>query len=278
MDPELNNLKIINRLSVKNGSCRGYQRGIAINPNEQFDQFTFSGRFPSGCDIYAMTRAALSHNEFTYGLFRRMWQDVGGDLEGGWERLEFTPAEGEKPLLTFESWPLADVISRVNKYSNNVMARHLLLTVAAHTYDAPGTEENGRLAVRDWLVERGFEPGALELRNGAGLSRSARVTARQMTGLLRYAYGQPYMPEFLSSMSLPGLDGTLSRRFDEGDSLAGRAHLKTGSLDDVSAIAGYLQARSGRRFAVVTLHNHTDVHRGYGEEVQEALLRWVFEQ
>lgn len=85
------------------------------------------------------------------------------------------------------------------------------------------------------------------------------------------------MPEYLASMSLTGLDGTLSRRFRRGD-LVGKAHLKTGSLDHVTAIAGYLQSRSGRRFAVVVLQNFEDVHRGPGEEVQEALLRWLYEQ
>ncbi len=78
-------------------------------------------------------------------------------------------------------------------------------------------------------------------------------------------------------MSLSGLDGTLRRRF-ENTGLVGKAHLKTGSLDHVTAIAGYLQSRSGRRFAVVAMQNYEDIHRGPGEEVQEALLRWVYEQ
>jgi D-alanyl-D-alanine carboxypeptidase/D-alanyl-D-alanine-endopeptidase (penicillin-binding protein 4) len=78
-------------------------------------------------------------------------------------------------------------------------------------------------------------------------------------------------------MSLSGLDGTLSRRF-RGSDLEGQAHLKTGSMDHVAAIAGYLQSRSGRRFAVVALHNHEDIHRGPGDEVQAALLRWLYAQ
>ena len=78
-------------------------------------------------------------------------------------------------------------------------------------------------------------------------------------------------------MSIAGLDGTLSRRF-KGTSLIGTAHLKTGSMDDVSAVAGYLQTRSGRRLAVVAMQNHKDVHRGPGKEVQETLLRWLYEQ
>jgi len=85
------------------------------------------------------------------------------------------------------------------------------------------------------------------------------------------------MPEYLASMAVSGLDGTLRRRFDD-EQLTGQAHLKTGSLDHVAAIAGYLQAESGRRFSVVMLHNHDDVHRGPGEEAQIALLRWLYEQ
>ena len=98
-----------------------------------------------------------------------------------------------------------------------------------------------------------------------------------MASMLRFAWRQTYMPEFLASMSLSGLDGTLRRRFKDAE-LTGKAHLKTGSLDHVTAIAGYMQARSGRRFAVVALHNHEDIHRGPGEEVQDALLRWVNRQ
>ena len=103
------------------------------------------------------------------------------------------------------------------------------------------------------------------------------MIARDMGKVLQFAWRQPYMPEYLSSMSLSGLDGTLRRRF-AGTDLIGRAHLKTGSLDHVTAIAGYLQARSGRRFVVVSMQNHEDIHRGPGEEVQEALLRWLYAQ
>ena len=85
------------------------------------------------------------------------------------------------------------------------------------------------------------------------------------------------MPEYMSSLSISGLDGTLARRFRNGP-LTGKAHIKTGSLDDVSAIAGYLQSKSGGRFIVVALQNHPDIHRGPGEEVQEALLRWVYDR
>jgi D-alanyl-D-alanine carboxypeptidase/D-alanyl-D-alanine-endopeptidase (penicillin-binding protein 4) len=103
------------------------------------------------------------------------------------------------------------------------------------------------------------------------------MSARHLAAMLRYAYESPFMPEYLSSLSLSGLDGTLSRRFQD-PALTGQAHMKTGSLDNVSAVAGYFQAASGRRYIVVAILNHTDVHRGPGKEVQEMLLRWLYDR
>lgn len=273
LDPQLENLALENRLTLRPGRCRGYQRGIAISANETVDRVTFTGAFPAGCELYAMDRTALSHNAYAYGLFTSLWRETGGRIDGGWGNAR-TPEDAE-PLLTFPSLPLNTIIERINKYSNNVMARQLLFTLSAEVLGAPGTESGGRKVISDWLQQKGLASASVELDNGAGLSRAARITATDLAGLLTYAWRQPYMPEYVSSLSLAGLDGTLRRRFAD-NSLHGRAHMKTGSLDHVSALAGYLQSRSGRRFAVVTLHNHTDIHRGPGREAQEALLRWLY--
>jgi D-alanyl-D-alanine carboxypeptidase/D-alanyl-D-alanine-endopeptidase (penicillin-binding protein 4) len=272
--PALENLQVVNQLSLANGRCRGYQRGITLTANEDVDQMIFSGRFPSGCRTYSMYRTALSHNEFAYGMFKALWQEAGGKFSGGWKNTTYS--DGDEPFLSFESLPLTEIITKVNKHSNNVMARQILLTLAAEQYGPPGALDNGRKAVREWLKDNGMPFDELKLDNGSGLSRESRMTARQVATLLRYAFDSPFMPEFMSSLSLSGLDGTLSRRFDD-DPLTGMAHIKTGSLDDVAAVAGYLQSRSGARFIVVSLQNHEGVHRGTGEEVQEALLRWVCE-
>jgi D-alanyl-D-alanine carboxypeptidase/D-alanyl-D-alanine-endopeptidase (penicillin-binding protein 4) len=274
LDPPLENLGIENELSLTAGSCRGYQRGITISANEAIDRMTFSGKFPSGCESYAMDRTALSHNEFVYGLFMSLWRESGGEFFGGWQNV--VAPEDLEPAMSFPSLPLADVITRINKYSNNVMARQLLFTLSSEVLGAPGTEEGGREVITNWIADAGLNLDGLILANGAGLSREVRMTAAGMGRLLEFGWRQPYMPEFASSLALAGKDGTLRRRFDDA-SLDGIAHLKTGSLDDVVAIAGYLQARSGRRFVVVTMQNHEDIHRGPGREVQEALLRWVYE-
>ncbi len=275
VDPPLENLRIENRLEVAQGRCRGYQRGITITPNETVDHMVMSGQFPSGCKNYVMHRAALGHNEFAYGLFKSIWQESGGEFSGSFRNV--VKPDDIEPFLVFESLPLADIISKVNKHSNNVMARQLLFTLGAERFVGPGTEEGGRQVIEDWLKSKQLGSAKLKLDNGAGLSRDSRISARNLGEILRYAWQSPFMPEYLSSLSLSGLDGTLMRRFRD-DPLTGTAHIKTGRLDHVTAIAGYLQSRSGGRYTIVALQNHTDVHRGPGEEVQAALLRWLYEQ
>jgi D-alanyl-D-alanine carboxypeptidase/D-alanyl-D-alanine-endopeptidase (penicillin-binding protein 4) len=272
VDPALGDLQVQNRLRVRPGSCRGYQRGIAISMNDELNKVTFSGDFPDGCDIYSMDRTALSHNQYTYSLFKSVWNESGGELTGEWRNV-VTPLELE-PDITFRSMPLSDVISKINKHSNNVMARQLLLTLGAEVNGAPGTSESGREVVIDWLSQHGLGTSEMKLENGAGLSRDVRLTTKMLVDLLRLGFESPFMPEYVSSLSLSGLDGTLSRRFRDG-SLTGKAHMKTGSLDHVTAIAGYFQAASGRRYLVAAMQNYTDIHRGPGEEVQAALLSWL---
>lgn len=275
MDPALDNLSVENRLGLANGSCRGYQRGIAVTTNETADEITFSGRFPNGCKRYALDRTALSHNEFVYGLFDSLWRESGGSIDGGWKNVVVD--EDAEPLLSFDSRPLSQMIALINKHSNNVMARQLMYTLGAEVNGPPGTEDSGRAVIEKWLADNGLASTQTAIENGAGLSRKTRTTAKDMAAMLQFAWRQPYMPEYLASMSLSGLDGTLRRRFGD-TTLVGKAHLKTGSLDHVTAIAGFLQTRTGRRFVVVALQNFEDVHRGPGEEVQEAILRWSYEQ
>jgi D-alanyl-D-alanine carboxypeptidase/D-alanyl-D-alanine-endopeptidase (penicillin-binding protein 4) len=183
MDPALENLHIVNRLSQVDGSCYGYQRGITFTPNEHYDHFVLSGKFPSGCKSYVMDRTALEHNAYTYGLFESIWVESGGTISGGWRNAAM--AVGSAPYLTFESQPLSDVITMVNKHSNNVMARQLLYTIAAEQLGAPGTEEGGRSVVERWLADKNLESPNQRLDNGAGLSREARMTALQIGRLLR---------------------------------------------------------------------------------------------
>ena len=247
LDPALDNLAIDNRLSLAPGACRGYQRGITILANDAMDTISLSGKFPTGCERYRMDRTALNHNAFSFGLITHLWRESGGEIKGGWANAR-VPEDAE-PILEFKSLPLADVITRINKHSNNVMARQLLYTLSAEVLGEPGTEAGGRKVIADWLAGNGLELPSLAFDNGAGLSREARMSARDFGALLDFAWRQPSMPEFVASMSLSGLDGTLSRRFTDS-ALSGNAHLKTGSLDHVTAMV----FQHGKRSRLVLTH------------------------
>ena len=142
--------------------------------------------------------------------------------------------------------------------------------------DLAPSQAGGR-RVSDWLASLGLDPSTVFVDNGSGLSRDARASAATIGQLLLMAYRNPLMPEFISSLPLSGVDGTLRRRFEQSP-LAGHLHLKTGLLDHVRSIAGYVVARSGRTYVVAMLQNHRNVHQGTGTKVQNALLEWLFEQ
>lgn len=300
-EPMLANVDVQNRLRVRPGSCGGYQRGIALNVLEPplRDRVMLEGAFPAGCDRYAMTRSVLQPESYAFGLFDKYWRQSGGELRGGWrtgvlpsawaleamsssangdEDAHLIAADTEASLIhVHHSRPLGDIVRLVNKYSNNVMTRHLELTLGAQRFDPPATPEKGRTATLEVLRQHGIDTEGMIIDNPSGLSRTARLSARQLGQLLLAAWDAPYMPEFISSLALSGLDGTVRNRFRFGPG-AGRMHLKTGTLDHVSAIAGYVQTPDNRRFAVVVMVNSENAHRGPGEEIQDALLSWVLHQ
>ncbi|MFK7733544.1 MAG: D-alanyl-D-alanine carboxypeptidase/D-alanyl-D-alanine-endopeptidase [Pseudomonadales bacterium] len=272
--PNLDGLKVVNNLRTVNRSCRGYNRGIAINVDDK-GQVILDGQFPSRCKIYGMSRSVMPRDTYTARLFRKLWLESGGQWEGHLrtDRKEFE----QDPLLKFDSVFLSQAVRSINKYSNNVMTRMLFLTLGLEKFGAPATTENARLAMDQWLPTKGVPLKNLMIDNGAGSSRQTRATADQFAKLLSAAWQSQYMPELLSSMAISGEDGTFARRHVVGP-LKGRAHLKTGRLDHAVSMAGIVQAASDKRYIVVSLHNANDAHRGSGHAVQDALLRWVYAQ
>ena len=212
---------------------------------------------------------------YILGLFRLLWTELGGRFAGD-VREATVPAEATL-FHTSYSPPLADIVRSINKYSNNVMARQLLLTLGAEKAGAPGTTDKGIQAVSEWLKRRNLIFPELVLENGAGLSREETISARHLGQVLLAGWRSPYMPEFISSLPLAAMDGTLRRRFN-GAALEGQMHLKTGSLNDVRSVAGYVLDRAGRRVVVVCLHNQARADTAAGEAVQEAVLQWVHER
>jgi D-alanyl-D-alanine carboxypeptidase/D-alanyl-D-alanine-endopeptidase (penicillin-binding protein 4) len=273
-DPRLPNLYIDNRLRQHDAACSGYQRGITFDVNQnRTGEIIFSGQFPSRCNQFQMTREVLDAPGYTFGLFKSLWQEIGGELQGS--QVLGTVPDDQDPLLVWSSSPLSDVIKSINKFSNNLMTRHLLLTLGAEQLGPPATVEKGREVVAAWLGSKELDSTMLVLENGAGLSRDARITTGLMTSVLQDAWRSPWMPEFLASLPLNGMDGTMRNRLQDGN-MRGRMHIKTGSLAGVSAVAGYVHAQSGKVYTVSGIINHELADRGPGIELMDALLAWVY--
>ncbi|HYM34822.1 MAG TPA: D-alanyl-D-alanine carboxypeptidase/D-alanyl-D-alanine-endopeptidase, partial [Steroidobacteraceae bacterium] len=238
IDPLPANLDLNNNVRLGSGGCRRAQQGLRFDTPQgaSGNTITIRGVVPRNCGRYSTSRAIMSAPEFAYGTFRTLWEQSGGTIKGKL-RQEALPAKA-RLLYEFNSLTLGEVVRLVNKFSNNVMARHLLLTLAAEQFGAPATTDNGRRAVIAWLKDKQIEIPNFILDNGSGLSREERVTARGLGQVLHAGWHSQYMPEFIASLPLAGTDGTLRNRFN-ATGMRGRIRMKTGHLDDVSSLAGY---------------------------------------
>lgn len=230
----------------------------------------FRGVFPLSCGDRVWHVNLLTPVQYAQGLFRQLWEASGGTWRGR-ARDGVAPADARR-LALHESRPLAEVIRDINKFSNNVMARQLFLTIGAETSRQPANMERAQRAVGDWLVSRGLDRREFVLENGAGLSRIERMTSAGLARLLVAGFESPWMPELVSSLPIVGIDGTMRKRLGA----AGSAHIKTGLLADARAIAGYVLASSGRRYAVVAFVNHPNAGAAHG--ALDALLNWIYVQ
>jgi D-alanyl-D-alanine carboxypeptidase/D-alanyl-D-alanine-endopeptidase (penicillin-binding protein 4) len=269
--PELPQISIVNQLTLAPAPCDTWPEKPAADLVQS--RLIFTGVFPYGCGEKQRNFSMLGRNQYLLALFAQLWRDLGGAFRGGVR--EGTVPERARWLTTWESPPLATVIRDINKFSNNVMARQLFLTLSLAAANPPATTDNAARAVRAWLQRNQLEFPELQMDNGSGLSRSGRVSARHLGELLAYAWRSPLMPEYVSSLPIPGVDGTLRRRLGES-SAAGHAHIKTGYLEGVRAIAGYITDGRGRTFIVVCLIN--DAHAVNAQSFHDTVIEWVYGQ
>jgi len=264
-------LRIDNRLRNGEGACSSDWKeliNVRLIPENNGNRLEFTGSYSPLCGERSLNLSPLPADAQASGLIRALWSELGGSLNGQ-VRGGGVPI-GSKLLAQHESAPLADVVRDINKFSNNVMARQVFLTLGNDS--APATAERAQQRVADWLNGRGLRFAELVLENGSGLSRRERISAGSLNRLLLDAWKNPVMPEFVSSMPIVGIDGTMKKRLAASDA-TGRAHIKTGTLDGVKTAAGYALDAQGRRYAVSFLINHPRAQAGAA--AIDALLVWV---
>ncbi len=245
----------------------------------------FTGRYPAACGEQTWALAYPEPARYDERLLLGLWAEMGGAVVG---RVREGTAPSNPPTFTIASPPLAAVVRDLNKYSNNVMAQQLFLTLgtvwggSGNGSGSDDTAAAARAGLRRWAAERFGERAAagLVVDNGSGLSREGRVTARFLARLLQAAWSSPVMPELLASLPADRIDGTLASADAPSDATsvpASRhgAHLKTGSLRDVAALAGLVLADSGRRYLLVAIVNDPAANTPAARAALAALVHWT---
>jgi D-alanyl-D-alanine carboxypeptidase/D-alanyl-D-alanine-endopeptidase (penicillin-binding protein 4) len=275
LEPELANLDVVRQIrpAAAGALCGEWKDGLRAEYAQTGERWrlTVTGSYPLACGEKNWYLGGLPHNDYVAGVFGRLWQELGGTWQGR-VRDGRLPAEARQ-LAQIESTTLAEQVRDINKYSNNVMARQLFLTLGAESGRQPARAEDGDAAVRAWLSGRELHLPDLVLDNGSGLSRRERLSAAGLARLLNAAWHSAVMPELVASLPLTGVDGTMKKRL-KNNGVAGQAHIKTGTLDGVKAIAGFVRDRAGHNHTVVFLVNHANAQAA--QAAQDALLDWVY--
>ncbi|OEY68023.1 D-alanyl-D-alanine carboxypeptidase/D-alanyl-D-alanine-endopeptidase [Marinobacter sp. X15-166B] len=219
-----------------------------------------SGELPEGCRTTAYF-SLLPHARYSAALIRSLLHDIGITLAGH-DRTGTTP-EDARLLISLSSPDLVTMVRDINKWSSNVMARQLLLTIGAENRK-PGDDDDrlaGIRTIHEWLHARGINTSGLVIDNGAGLTRHGRITARQGAQILRLAWNSPYGADLMASLPLIAMDGTMARRL-RNTGLDGLGRIKTGYLEHVRSIAGFTRDKTATTWAVVSIVNHAPAWNG----------------
>lgn len=279
--PSLSDVRIDNRVATGAG-CTASARWQADAKRRDGAVVVVEGSWGAGCGNGSIAFVPPADSGIAARALPAMWAAAGGILKGRVVSAAVVPGvspvptgvDGEpiKPLSFDRSKPLTELVRDINKVSDNVGARNLMLSLSPGFPDRPATLAGAQRVVRLWLREQGLADGDVQVENGSGLSHSERAKPRAMVQLLRKAWRAEQAQAFFESLPIAGVDGTLAHRLQAGHA-AGQAYLKTGTLNDTCALAGYVHAASGKMYAVAVMVNDANAAQGRG--AMDALIEWL---
>ena len=299
--PLLANFKVNNRLKIFQGDCIDWRKNIKLSLfQEDNEQWTanFDGKLPSKCNDVLFNIVSIPNDQFFKMGFISAWESVGGT----WLKkpnFQNNKVPNDTPLiLEFAGTSLNEAVVDTNKFSNNVMARHIFLTPALENNKLQVSTLDAISQTQKWLKEHQFNMSELILENGSGLSDIERISPQHMNDLLRYAATSKHNDIFINSLPIAGVDGTMRHRLvnqfknfvnnvlqkntsqnsvplPEKLQQSG-AYIKTGSLRNVRSIAGFVVSKSGKIYAISSMVNHIKANEGLNI-VNDALIVWLSE-
>lgn len=267
--------KISNSLKSVSGSCVGKRSwpGISIDHSNYTPVLKITGRLARSCPKRTYTYIITKPYKEFYNALRNRLLQQGVSFKGKMRVGRVSSLA--KLLFTKYSARLEKIISTTAKKSNNLYARHLLLTLGAKIYGAPSTLNKGRNAVVHILNRyRLLDTTRCNIDNGCGLSRASKITARSMARVLDHAY-KGYGKRWMNTLSIAGVDGTIKRRF-RNTIVKNRAWMKTGTLNNAKNIVGYVHSRSNKLYTVVILVNGKRA-RWHGAMLENEIIKWLID-
>jgi len=269
-DPPLAGVRWPQTLPLAPGDCQDWRTQLAPDFADLAAP-RFQGRYPAACGerSWPIAFPDPAPAGFAARAIEAQWRALGGQIDGQ-VREGRTPA-GATLLTEWASPVLPEVLRDMNKHSNNMIAQQVLLALSPQQPVHAATFEAARAEVRTLVQAQGCRDGELVIDNGSGLSRQERLTPRCLGRLLQWAWRQPWMPELLSSLPVAGIETTARRAV----AASGRAHLKTGSLEGVAALAGYVHGPGGHRHVLVAILNHPKAGSAQARAVLDEVVRWA---
>ncbi|TFW28329.1 D-alanyl-D-alanine carboxypeptidase/D-alanyl-D-alanine endopeptidase [Massilia horti] len=286
MQPALDRVTVASSMKLIDVDCAKWEDGWklpeVVRQKDGSIKVMLRGTFPKHCTA-ANSINVVDRDDYLDRLFRLKWKQVGGSFHG--KTMAGTTPSDAKLLAQHVSRALPEIVRDINKPSDNTLARTVFLSLGSLEADPllgsrplPGSPDTtfarADQAVRNWMREHRIDDAGLVLENGSGLSRIERISALQMGGLLQAGLRSKWAPEFMASMPIVAVDGTMRKRLHDSPA-ASVARLKTGSLRDVTAIAGYVPDASGRQCVVVAMINSEQISNGRGRKALDALVDWV---
>ncbi len=271
------NVTLVSHLKLKNVKCRGRYASpiMTVKSKAQKKEIHFNGQLSRRCGQRKYTLVISKAVNMVNGSFRKIWTtEMGGTITGKKLIVAQTPDEAVL-LYRIKGKAVKDVLPLINKKSNNVMARALFLSIAAKA-GIPATLKKGADKIKQWYLSRGLDFSTVKIENGSGLSRTSKISARQMGELLLDAYKSPYKKDLLKSLPIMGVDGTLRRRMRRTIA-ANKCFMKTGTLRDARGLAGYVKANNGKTYVVAILHNGANAKIRV-IPIHNKLVEWTIQQ
>ncbi len=264
---------VINKLQHVNKPCKGKYSwpGIKIDKSKATPSVELRGQISKSCGQRNVCKVLTKpYKSFYYALKDALNKD--GIKVVGNMRLRKV-SQHARLLFTHYSKSLEKIVSKTAKKSNNLYARHLLLTLGAKMYGAPASIVKGRKAIVSILKNKNaLSKGTLSIDNGSGLSRTAKMSAKILVDMYDNAY-KHYGQRWMNTLSVAGIDGTIKKRF-RSTQVKNRAWMKTGTLRRVKNIGGYVKSKQGQLYTAVVLVQ-TNQGNWRASALQNKILKWL---